>query len=372
MVFTYEENAECEFIASMEVNVVAPPIADAGAGGILTCLDGETDIEIGGTGSSMGNNITYLWQADFGTFPGDSTILNPIVSLPGTYTLTVTNTDLDCSTMDEVVIQASQETPEPDISLIPVSCFGESDGAIVVNGVDGGSPPYLYSMNGEPFGSIAAFTQLAPGVYELVVMDANGCQNMLTFDILQPQELNVELVVSIEGDNNIITFGEDVNMTGVTTIPEDSLDLVQWEPADMVNCDTCLSVVTQPLTQTTYSLTVEDNGCSDSDALTIFVSKERDVFVPNVFSPNGDLINDRFTIFGNEEHVTNIKSFLIFNRWGEEVFKGLNLPPNDPNSGWDGTYRDQPLNPAVFTWFIEVEFIDGSIELYEGDVSLVK
>ncbi len=372
LVFTYEENAECEFIASMEVNVVAPPIADAGAGGILTCLDGETDIEIGGTGSSMGNNITYLWQADFGTFPGDSTILNPIVSLPGTYTLTVTNTDLDCSTMDEVVIQASQETPEPDISLIPVSCFGESDGAIVVNGVDGGSPPYLYSMNGEPFGSIAAFTQLAPGVYELVVMDANGCQNMLTFDILQPQELNVELVVSIEGDNNIITFGEDVNMTGVTTIPEDSLDLVQWEPADMVNCDTCLSVVTQPLTQTTYSLTVEDNGCSDSDALTIFVSKERDVFVPNVFSPNGDLINDRFTIFGNEEHVTNIKSFLIFNRWGEEVFKGLNLPPNDPNSGWDGTYRDQPLNPAVFTWFIEVEFIDGSIELYEGDVSLVK
>lgn len=372
LTYTYEENTNCIFTENMVVEIIAPPVADAGAGGTLTCLDGETDIQLGGTGNPSGSNITYLWEANFGAFPGDPTIVNPIVSLPGTYTLTVTNTDLNCSSSDIVVIEASQETPVPVISLVPISCFGQNDGAIVVNSVTGGEPPYLYAMNGAPFGQSGAFTQLVPGIYELTILDANGCQNMLTFDIQQPQELNVELVVSIEGDDNIITFGESVNMTGVVTVPGDSLDLVQWEPANLVDCDTCLDVVSTPLFQTTFSITVEDNGCSDSDAVTIFVSKERAVFVPNAFSPNGDNINDRFMIFANEDHVVQINSFLIFNRWGETVHQVLDFPPNDPSYGWNGIHRGETLNPAVFTWFIEVEFIDGSTELYEGGVNLLR
>ncbi len=376
LTYTYEENASCVFTENMVVEIMAPPVADAGEGGTLTCLDGETDIELGGTGNSNGGGVSYLWQASFGAFPGDSTILHPIVSLPGTYTLTVINTDLGCSTSDVVVVGASQEIPVPDITLIPISCFGNSDGAIVVNSVAGGTPPYLYSMNGEPFGQSGSFTQLVPGFYELTILDASGCQNMLTFDIQQPQELNVELIVSIEGegDNNVIVFGENVNMAGVVTVPDDSLDLVQWEPADMVDCDTCLDVVSSPLFQTTFSITVEANGCSDSDAVTIFVSKERAVYVPNAFSPNGDNINDIFMVFANEDHVVQIKSFLIFNRWGEIVHQAFDFPPNDPSPdyGWNGTYRGQTLNPAVYTWFIEVEFIDGSSELYEGDVSLLR
>ena len=371
LTYIYEENANCIVSETLEIAVVVPPTAEAGIGDVLSCLDDEMEVELGGS-SSTGNNIAYLWQADFGTFPGDSTILNPIVSLPGTYTLIVTDTNLGCSSMDVVIVEASQEIPMPDFSLIPISCYGMDDGAIIINSVSGGQGPYLFSMNGAPYDQINAFLQLAPGVYNLSILDANGCENMFTFDIQQPQELNLELVVSIEGDNNVITLGEEVTMNATTSVPEDSLDLIQWEPADMVSCDTCLHVTTEPIYQTTFSLTVEDNGCEDSESITIFVSKERNVFVPNAFSPNGDNLNDKFMIYADGEQAVKVKSFLIFNRWGETVHQYYNFSPNNPDFGWNGTFRGVKLNPAIFTWFAEIEFVDGSTSMFEGEVTLIK
>ena len=64
-----------------------------------------------------------------------------------------------------------------EFSLIPISCYGMNDGAIIINTVTGGQGPYLFSINGAPFSQTSAFTQLAPDVYDLVVLDANGCEN---------------------------------------------------------------------------------------------------------------------------------------------------------------------------------------------------
>ncbi|TAK47027.1 MAG: T9SS type B sorting domain-containing protein [Saprospiraceae bacterium] len=88
--------------------------------------------------------------------------------------------------------------------------------------------------------------------------------------------------------------------------------------------------------------------------------------------PNGDGANDVFLIFAKPGTVKKIKSFLVFSRWGEAVFEYFNFQPNDPAYGWDGMYRGQPMKPAVFVWFAEVEFTDGGTELFEGDVTLVR
>ena len=95
----------------------------------------------------------------------------------------------------------------------------------------------------------------------------------------------------------------------------------------------------------------------------------RDIYVPNAFSPNGDNNNDLFMIYGGKE-VAKIRSFLVFSRWGETVFQYYLFPPNEPPYGWDGKYRGEPMNSAVFTWFAEVEFVDGVVELFEGSVTL--
>ncbi len=62
----------------------------------------------------------------------------------------------------------------------------------------------------------------------------------------------------------------------------------------------------------------------------------------------------------------------VFNRWGELIWRGENLTPNEETQGWDGTFRNKPLNPAVFAYYGIIEFVDGSREIVEGDITLVR
>ena len=372
IMFVYEENSSCSYDQSIQVELVAPPVADAGPDGEITCQVGQTSFELGNGNSSTGANIGYGWTAGSGNFPGDADVLNPVVSVPGTYTLTVTNTSLpNCSDTDVAVVSASQDIPQPQLTIVPVSCFGENDGAISVANVTGGEPPYLYAINGGTYGSSGTFQPLAPGVYEVSVIDASGCEASVTIDITQPQELNVELVAIVEGGGNIIRLGDTTELQALVSLPPDSLDNVQWYPSELVSCDTCLNTFTSPTSQTTFTITVESNGCVAEDNLTLFVKKDRPVYVPSAFSPGGDGTNEFFMIYAGKE-VVRIKSFLVFDRWGETVFQYFNFEPNNPAYGWDGKHRGEPLNTAVFTWFAEVEFIDGKVELYEGGVTLMR
>ncbi|MBK8562737.1 MAG: gliding motility-associated C-terminal domain-containing protein [Saprospiraceae bacterium] len=370
LTFVYEENSSCSYDETTQVQVVAAPVADAGPDGEITCKDNQSSVQLGGPGTSTGPSITYEWTTGGAPIPAGSDTPNPVVTLPGTYTLTVTNTALaSCSDADDATVLASTDIPQPEVTIVPISCYGENDGAISVVNVTGGEPPYLYSLNGGDYGPNGNFTGLAPGIYVVSVIDASGCEATVTIDITQPQELNVELIAIVEGGGNIIRLGDTTQLQALVSLPPDSLDNITWHPAALVSCDTCLNVFISPTRETTFTITVESNGCVDSDNLTLFVRKDHPIYVPNAFSPNGDNNNDLFMIYGGKE-VAKIRSFLVFSRWGETVFQYYLFPPNEPAYGWDGKYRGEPMNSAVFTWFAEVEFVDGVVELFEGSVTL--
>jgi gliding motility-associated-like protein len=94
------------------------------------------------------------------------------------------------------------------------------------------------------------------------------------------------------------------------------------------------------------------------------------VYIPNIFSPNGDGENDEFTIFADQKAVVNIHYLQVYSRWGELLWERHDFPPNDVSLGWDGTFQGLPMNPAVFVYQAELEFIDGRKELFKGDVTL--
>jgi len=122
-----------------------------------------------------------------------------------------------------------------------------------------------------------------------------------------------------------------------------------------------------------FTVTVGKNGCFDTDNLEVFVKKERPVYVPNSISPSSVTANNnRITVFANARQVKIINDFMIFNRWGEKMYEVHNIQPNDPTFGWDGTYHGKVLNPAVFVYYVEVEFLDGTTEIYKGDITLIK
>jgi gliding motility-associated-like protein len=81
-----------------------------------------------------------------------------------------------------------------------------------------------------------------------------------------------------------------------------------------------------------------NNGCGDSSIVNIEVDTRQTVFVPNAFSPNNDGTNDVFTVFGSVD-VKEVKTFMVFDRWGELVHKSENFMPNSTSAGWDGTFR---------------------------------
>lgn len=99
---------------------------------------------------------------------------------------------------------------------------------------------------------------------------------------------------------------------------------------------------------------------------------ENTLYIPNAFSPNNDGRNDVFRVYPNEATSATINRLLIFSRWGDLIFEQYDLDAASGDSWWDGTYKGESLPPDVFTYFIEVTFVNGNSTLYEGDITLVR
>jgi gliding motility-associated-like protein len=115
-------------------------------------------------------------------------------------------------------------------------------------------------------------------------------------------------------------------------------------------------------------------GCKFRDSIVIVVNNctPFSVFVPNVFSPNGDGVNDKVKPFFNDEfEVVGQYSFQIFTRWGELVFA-----TTDKNGAWDGTVRNQTIDNDVFVYVVQVIYQDfkgvQQKTKLSGDVTLVR
>jgi len=112
------------------------------------------------------------------------------------------------------------------------------------------------------------------------------------------------------------------------------IDSISWSPDPTLNCTECPNPLASPLNNTTYTATVFDiQGCFLTTTVRVIIDKVQNVYIPNVFSPNEDGINDEFFVFGNVE-VAAIKEMSIYDRWGNQVFYMEDAPPNNPR--WRG------------------------------------
>ena len=94
------------------------------------------------------------------------------------------------------------------------------------------------------------------------------------------------------------------------------------------------------------------------------------IYAPNVFSPNGDGINDFWTISSRLDN-TFVKDLTIFDRWGNMVFSKSEFVLNTFD-GWDGTFNGKSMNPKVFVYFASLTLGDGKEVVVKGDVMLVR
>jgi gliding motility-associated-like protein len=267
----------------------------------------------------------------------------------------------------EVINSFMLTAPDPvtiGLQIAHPDCFSSGHGSLLIE-TQGGVEPMRYSLDGVQFQSSPEFDQLQGGMYSIVVVDANGCS---ANEVLL---LNTPLIVSVDvGDDQTIFIGDSAIVNAVTNVPFDALASIDWTGLQDALCDTCLSQVVHPIITTTYAITVASiDGCIASDSLTVFLDHETSIYVPNVFSPNGDQVNDRLIVFA-EVHISSIAAFTIFDRWGNLVYQEHHFPPNDPQYGWDGTMNGKGFDPAVFTYKLEV-VVNGERQVSYGNVTLL-
>lgn len=368
--YRHAANGACPAVSS-EVNITvnANPVADAGDAFELTCE--EASASIGGTGSSSGTDIAYTWsEKNNNPIPNPKELYNT-VKLEGTYYLKVTNTNTGCSAIDSVVITSDPDRPQGIvIERDGPTCYGYKDGYIKVASITGGIPPILYSLNNGPFSSVNSWTNLSGSNNTLQIKDANGCLLVLDNIILiEPTLVTVEI-----GNDTLINLGDTVLIDPEISIPMDSISSIIFSSDfDFINCTGCFDITVFPNQTTEYTVEVKDkNGCSDSDSKRVVVRKGVNIFVPNIFTPNGDGNNDFVFISTNDKEIKRINSFQIYDRWGEKMYEALDFQPNNPAIGWDGTLKGQKCNPAVFVYWAEIELFDGSKQIIKGDVTLIR
>lgn len=333
----------------------------------LDCTVDEVTLD--GAGSSSGSNYNYSWIDPQGNILSSS--ISTEAQSIGNYILAVQDINNGC--VDTATVLVSQNMDVPNSALFQINnpdCFGDDDGSIAVSEVNGGMSPYIFSINDEVFTTNGFYNQLPPGAYEISLQDANGCEWDTLINILEPVEANIDLGANLE-----LELGDSATISVDLNIPMENVDTIIWSPAELIECGDpdCLEVgFSSFLTQNVSATLIDTNGCIDKDEITVFMNRDKRVFVPNVFTPNGDGENDLLYIFADDEQVVEVKKFMIFNRWGELVFEGFNFQPNDPDYGWNGMFRGEMMNPAVFVYLAEIEFIDGEVIQYKGDISLVR
>lgn len=95
------------------------------------------------------------------------------------------------------------------------------------------------------------------------------------------------------------------------------------------------------------------------------------VYFPNIFSPNGDGINDVFGVNGGTD-LTAVIDFRIFDRWGNQVYQRENFSPNNFSNGWDGQFGGQTSAEGVYLYTATLLMDDGVERKASGMVSLIR
>lgn len=184
-----------------------------------------------------------------------------------------------------------------------------------------------------------------------------GCAEVLNYIPVVLPSLSVEF----DNVNIEISQGTDATIYIKNPITGASYDWSTGENGTSIQVD--------PNVTTVYTVTVTDsNGCAGTGSVTVTVRTvnctDKEEYLPNAFSPNGDKVND--TLYVKSNVITDM-TLLIYNRWGQEMFTSYNI-----NDGWDGKKDDKPCAPDSYAYYLRGTCINGDTFIKKGNVSILK
>jgi len=173
-----------------------------------------------------------------------------------------------------------------------------------------------------------------------------------------------------------VDAGPDQEVQAGTLIQLQALGLriasYEWIPSGGLSCNNSPNPEATVLDMTKFVVNVTSlHGCKASDSVNVFLfCSGKQLFLPNVFTPNADGENDVF--YPRGVGINMIRSFRIYNRWGELLFARSNFQINDASNAWDGTYQGVTVRPDVYVYVVDAVCSTGKPVFVKGDVTLIK
>ena len=314
-------------------------------------------------------NVNYTWSAN------GQPVVNVIaldVNEIGTYGLMAIDTITGCVGDAKIIISSLVDYPNINLEAPEMLDCDSEEIFIIASSIDTGDN-FSSFWQDENLNTILVdedeLMVSQPGQYFYTLTDNdNGCVNTDSI-LIELFENEVEIITTPE-----ITFidGQSVTLTASVNLNTSEIESILWTPNENMSCATCLTTQVSNPTDSIYVITVTDvYGCIDTAQVRLDRKDRPEIYIPNVFNPNSNSGNSKFNIYGNTE-VEQILSLKVFDRWGNVVYVSQTVEINNSSSGWDGTYNGQEVEQGVYVYLVEVLLGDGSVDVYHGDLTVVR
>lgn len=339
----------CDSMISIALDEIASPDIEIMAD-TLTCDVPMTDLVVTPSDQILG------W-----TGPNEYSTNEPAptVTQHGQYFVSIEESG--CIFLDSIVVVTDDEPPSLDVPSTVSLCGVSSISIAAVTDAD----MIEWYTNNALISSDMMLTVTAPGLYEVIATARNGCTSMTTMTVSTEPEITI--LSTLIGDNRYrLTFDRN-----------SGIDSITWYTAsDLIYCTDCDEIFVDITDTTIFSLTtVDQNGCRAMDMITLLPSTFAPpssipkVYFPNVFNPNGQLLNSRFYASSNRAEL--IYDMDIKDRWGNRMYSIQSAIASDHIQGWDGTTNGKSASPGIYTYVAKVYNGTSKPQVVSGTLLLV-
>lgn len=215
---------------------------------------------------------------------------------------------------------------------------------------------------------------LDTGLYHIEIRNQIGCV-LDTSLVLSFSEL-VQLTVS--PDYVELRPGESVQLNAISN--QDEVEY-SWAPAVFLSNPDIRNPICTPERSVSYLVYATNTaGCVRVDTVRVVVkiNREQEVYIPDAFTPNEDGVNDVFYVRSSSPAVHSLDYVRIYDKYNELVFDARGetttdlITPENPEFGWDGTFRGQKAEAGSYRYVIAVRFVDQKVTLFSGTLQLIR
>jgi len=321
------------------------------------CIDEDDsniilDMNIGGDNSGIGS-----WLSPHITDENDFDVKSAGI---GSHIITYEYNILGCSfSVDTVIVVYG--SPILEFEIERVYCDNIALARLIVE--TNGNTLYV---DGDEVVDIDNIIISEVGRYSITLTNPEGCS---TTEEIEIEALDID-PSNIDGESEVLLGNSSSYETNdLGDLPN---IVYTWTLGDEIVCDDCLFIDIEPTEDTELCMFASySDSCFQDFCIDIKVLVETELYVPNIFSPNGDGMNDYFKFQSNSDNLM-IESINIFDRWGELMFEANGLINNEEAVMWDGSFNGSPCISGVYIYVIKYREIEGNMVEKAGDVTVMR